>query len=653
MSTNITTTTTKVNVTEQSDKIIIVDNIQGNTVNVTPSTDTVVEIKSAAAVGSLSSVNADIIVQPFSSITASGDISASGTLSIGPGTSYINGALTGMSSIVAPAANVIFSAATINGNITAVNGTFNQITASSDISASGNLILDGNITSSGNISASGALTASAIHMHTELNTSSTSSMGGLLNFGTNTIEKQYSYSGDLKRPKSGSVRIGSGAALEFSGPGFGNQAQLSSIGFHTTLPKFTSSLSMGNNGDYPGFVGLVGIEPTFGAPTSTAVGIWGNKSNTVLFGGADKECELKLQTGRLQYYGWKAIDQTPILEIKRVLINSRPEIKFAAAVTSSKTITATKFYGDGSTLSNIPAPTSYLNINITGSISASADISASGNLEISSSLTFGDGIAKIIGPGNNDFIQLATDNIDFYINNSEVINIDNDSINLNVSNQPINTIITADDGTNLFKGDATNNVVRLNDHIIMSPGAPADYTNRLLVSGSSKFIGNVTASGDISASGKFIGDGKSLTTVVAKHFGFDDTQGLGRFFPLQAGTAEQNLTTSRQGETNFIMPWNGTVKEVVLRCEDANTTELRFWTGSDSTIAAGYQVTSSAGQVIGELTNFSWYPKHASSGAPITLNKGEWFAIYGNPDVAWQSVGGYVIIEYDLSSHNY
>ena len=54
-------------------------------------------------------------------------------------------------------------------------------------------------------------------------------------------------------------------------------------------------------------------------------------------------------------------------------------------------------------------------------------------------------------------------------------------------------------------GDANNNVVRLNDHIIMSPGAPSDYTNRLFVSGSSKFIGNITASGDISASGELIG----------------------------------------------------------------------------------------------------------------------------------------------------
>ena len=143
---------------------------------------------------------------------------------------------------------------------------------------------------------------------------------------------------------------------------------------------------------------------------------------------------------------------------------------------------------------------------------ASGNISASGNLEVSSSLTFGSGVAKIIGPGNNDFIQLSTDNVDIFIDGSETINIDNDSINLNASNQAINTAIKADDTTQLFFGDATNNVVRLNDHIIMSPGSGSstvtNYTNRLLVSGSTHFTGSnshITASGNISASGNIIG----------------------------------------------------------------------------------------------------------------------------------------------------
>ena len=140
----------------------------------------------------------------------------------------------------------------------------------------------------------------------------------------------------------------------------------------------------------------------------------------------------------------------------------------------------------------------------TGNITASGDISASGNLIASSSLTLGAPLSKIIGPGGNDFMALGVDNIDIFINGGEVINIDNDSINLNSSAQAINTTITSDDGTHLVMADATNNAVRLNNSIIMSPGAPTDYTNRLLISGSTHFTGSnshITASGNISASG--------------------------------------------------------------------------------------------------------------------------------------------------------
>ena len=159
---------------------------------------------------------------------------------------------------------------------------------------------------------------------------------------------------------------------------------------------------------------------------------------------------------------------------------------------------------------------------------SSGNISASGNLEISSSLTFGDGIAQIIGPGNNDYLQLATDQVDIFINGSSYVNVDPDSIILNSSNKAVNTSIKADDTTALFFGDATNNAVRLKDHIIMSPGAPVDYTNTLLVSGSTHFTGSnshITASGNISASGtisasRFNGSGGDLTDVSYNNLAF-------------------------------------------------------------------------------------------------------------------------------------
>ena len=156
-----------------------------------------------------------------------------------------------------------------------------------------------------------------------------------------------------------------------------------------------------------------------------------------------------------------------------------------------------------------------------GNITASGNISASGNLEISSSITFGDGIAQIIGPGNNDYIQLANDNIDIFIDGSSITNFDTDSIIFNLSSQPINTIIksnTPDVQLGFF--DATNNVVRLKNHIIMTPGsgsgADTDYTNRLLISGSVKITGSdshITSSGNISSSGEIIATSGSFEII--------------------------------------------------------------------------------------------------------------------------------------------
>ena len=151
-----------------------------------------------------------------------------------------------------------------------------------------------------------------------------------------------------------------------------------------------------------------------------------------------------------------------------------------------------------------------LHITASGNISASGnltanEITASGGILTDGDIKFSSNTAKLIGTDTQEFIRLSDTDVDIFIAGSEVLNIDGDSINFNVSSQAINTVIKADDGSQLFFGDASNNVVRLNDHIIMSPGAPSDYTNRLFVSGSSKFIGNITASGDISASGELIG----------------------------------------------------------------------------------------------------------------------------------------------------
>ena len=145
--------------------------------------------------------------------------------------------------------------------------------------------------------------------------------------------------------------------------------------------------------------------------------------------------------------------------------------------------------------------------NVQGDITASGNISASGNLEISSSITFGDGIAKIIGPGNNDYILLSTDNIDFYLNGAEAISFSPTQILMNASNQNIDFSVAHDaPGVAAIATDASANRVRIRDFVTIGSGSvPNADPNALLVSGSSQFTSHITASGNISASGDIIG----------------------------------------------------------------------------------------------------------------------------------------------------
>tara|TARA_Y100001972_G_C7598513_1_gene299907 strand:- start:301 stop:1053 length:753 start_codon:yes stop_codon:yes gene_type:complete len=144
---------------------------------------------------------------------------------------------------------------------------------------------------------------------------------------------------------------------------------------------------------------------------------------------------------------------------------------------------------------------------IDGNITASGNISASGNLEISSSITFGDGIAKIIGPGNNDYIQLSTDNVDFYLNGAEIVSFEPDQIIMNASSQNINFSVAHDaPGIAAIQTNASANRVKIRDFVTIGSGsAPNADPNALLVSGSSQFTSHITASGNISASGDIIG----------------------------------------------------------------------------------------------------------------------------------------------------
>ena len=150
------------------------------------------------------------------------------------------------------------------------------------------------------------------------------------------------------------------------------------------------------------------------------------------------------------------------------------------------------------------AGTSYWSANTNGSISpsgTSTPIKVLGNISGSSDLYLGDSTdpnPSIIAPttltlrgegSGNDYLILQQDNVDIFIDGSTYVNVDPDSIILNSSSKAVNTAIMADNATQLFYGDATNNVVRLKEHVFITPTGETsvDYSRALFVSGGSLF----------------------------------------------------------------------------------------------------------------------------------------------------------------------
>ena len=145
-----------------------------------------------------------------------------------------------------------------------------------------------------------------------------------------------------------------------------------------------------------------------------------------------------------------------------------------------------------------------------GHITSSGNISSSGNLTVSQSIEFGAAVSKIVGDridfvggsSANDYIKLNNDNIDFFINGSEVISCEDTQILFNASGQNIDIKLMYDDGTNALLTNAANNRIKLRDYVTIGSGSvPSADPNTLLVSGSTYFAGHITASGAISSSG--------------------------------------------------------------------------------------------------------------------------------------------------------
>ena len=169
----------------------------------------------------------------------------------------------------------------------------------------------------------------------------------------------------------------------------------------------------------------------------------------------------------------------------------------------------TNFYnGTGSAVNLVVENTNTsLSQSLTFLASSSAEIIASSSLKIRG--------ANIGGVGS-DYLFLSDNNIDAFINGSEVFSIEDSQIVLNASGQNIDTKINYDSGLYSYYADANTERTKMYGFITIAvsgseaSGVPHADTEgsihtALLISGNQYNIGQITASGDISSSGIITG----------------------------------------------------------------------------------------------------------------------------------------------------
>ena len=228
----------------------------------------------------------------------------------------------------------------------------------------------------------------------------------------------------------------------------------------------------------------------------------------------------------------------------------------------------------------------------------STPIKVLGNISGSSDLYLGDSTdpnPSIIAPttltlrgegSGNDYLILQQDNVDIFIDGSTYVNVDPDSIILNSSSKAVNTAIMADNATQLFYGDATNNVVRLKEHVFITPTGETsvDYSRALFVSGGSLFhsggtnnpneaivsVGNISGTTD----GLF---GRNLGVSGRTYLGTIDAAGdsysADKILVAQGGGEIEYLTTAQLkadiGDADY---WTATTDGTSISPSGSNTT---------------------------------------------------------------------------------
>jgi len=178
--------------------------------------------------------------------------------------------------------------------------------------------------------------------------------------------------------------------------------------------------------------------------------------------------------------------------------------------------------GIGTTTPNKP-------LTVVGDMSGTTDLYLGSSVNTASTITAQDTLT-IKGNGLNDYLYLANDRLDMYMDGAQLVEMTPTDIVFNASSNDVDFSVNADDGVKLLRTIADKNIVRLSDYVSINKPATWNWENEqkqaLAVSGTSVFysggssntneaivaIGNISGTTDL-----YLGDSiHSASTIIAQ-----------------------------------------------------------------------------------------------------------------------------------------
>ena len=168
-------------------------------------------------------------------------------------------------------------------------------------------------------------------------------------------------------------------------------------------------------------------------------------------------------------------------------------------------------------------------LTVVGDISGTTDLYLGSSVNTASTITAQDTLT-IKGNGLNDYLYLANDRLDMYMDGAQLVEMTPTDIVFNASSNDVDFSVNADDGVKLLRTIADKNIVRLSDYVSINKPATWNWENEqkqaLAVSGTSVFysggssntneaivaIGNISGTTDL-----YLGDSiHSASTITAQ-----------------------------------------------------------------------------------------------------------------------------------------